>query len=329
MRVSSGRQLALLNGFDGALETLAWDDEVTLAGSFGTTQARWSLPWSPALADLDWRVMDLVAGPGDVVLAVGDGGQLALVDETGARELPVLPGGVGRTIDLGACDPSALVRGSAGEVHVACMLGDVLDVDLASGRVVPSPVRDFQVVGLVVDPDGSLLATSVRSELFARVGSGWSMVGQWPDNCYLGASVVVPSPGGDRILMTGASVAGLCTHLRNDPADRARQTRLVPPSTIQSFRDAAWSPDGRSFVAAAASGELWVFDAEDYVTRALPVPTGAGLRSVVFVDPQHVLVGSDDGELVIVDVSVAVMDLPGQLKEARKRIERAEAAGIG
>ena len=362
VRVSTGRQLALLNGFDGALEALGWDDDVTLAGSFGGTRVRWTLPWSPIPEDFDWPVMHLVSGPGGAVLAVGDGGQLVLVDQGAVRRLPALSGGgrsaaaatdagwlvavsdgesagvlvelsaageVGRTVELGACDPSALVRGSDGGVHVACMFGDVLDVNAATGQVTPFAVRDFQVMGLVVDSDGTLLATSVQSELFRRTGSGWSMVGQWAGGCVSGASVVVPSPDGDRILVTGASVAGFCTHLRNDPEDRGKQTRVVPPSSIQSFRDAAWSPDGRTLVAAAASGELWVFDAEEYITRALPLPTGEALRSVVFIDPQHVLVGSDDGELVVVDVSVAVADLPGQLTEARERIARAEAAGIG
>ena len=362
VRASTGREVAKLVGYDGMINGLEWADASTLVGRAGTTRVIWSLPQRPMLTNTGWRVNGLEAGPAGTTLVVGQGGELALVQGDVVRDLPQLAGGggllaatatpsgwlvavsdegssgrlveispvgeLGRSVDIGECDPSGLDVAESGQTVVACLLGDVAVVDVASGSVERLPVEGFQLASLLVDADDTLLATSVYSELLRWTGSDWVLTGQWAGNCVQGARVITASPDRQRILLTGNSVSGLCTQLRNDPTDRSESSRLATPPDIQAFTDAEWSSDGRTIVAVAPSGELWVFDAEHYVTRALVVPTGAALTSVSFLDPQRVLVGSIDGDLVVVDVTTAVADLAGQVAEARRRAVLAEEAGI-
>jgi len=361
IQVSTGREMAMLRGFDGALEQLEWTGDNTLAGSFGATTVVWHLQ-TPALENTGWPVRSLVQGPDGTVLAIGPTGQLALIDDSGVRYLPDLAGvgtttvptatptasgwlvtvggedsggrllelsvsgELGHSVELADCYPSSIALAGS-EVYVSCVLNDVAAVDLGSWTVRRLPVDAFQIDSLLVDTDGMLLDTSVYSELYRWSGSSWTIVGLWQSSCPSGASILAAQASGDRILVTGAG-ARYCTHLRNDPEDRASRNTLVVPSGIETIRDAVWSADGRTIAAVAASGELWIFDAEHYVTRSVTVPTGTELLSVEFLDEHTVLVGSKDGNLVVVDVSLAVADLQGQLEEAQLRLQQAAAWGI-
>lgn len=358
-RLSSGRRIGLLRGLDGEITRLEWTGEGVI-GWAGDAHARWSWAAVRRLGSTGWQTRALSAGRDGRLLLAGARGELALWDGTQLRDvapaagedwpvritetqtgwlvarngaqatgelLAVSPEGVVEgTVDLQGCLPLSLVADEA-TAYVACF-DRIIRVDLDRRLVGSLPEVEFQPSAVVLEADGTLLATSLAGELFRLTDSGWEMVGQWAAGCSSGASVVTPSPDGRRLLVTGSSIQGMCTHLRNDPTDRTAQRRLVPPRGVETFRAAAWAPNGERFAAVAASGELWVYDAEQYLTAAVTVPTGEDLVGVQFADASTVFVLGRDGELSTVDISLATADLDTWKETARERSEAAEAVGL-
>ncbi|GAA3879316.1 toll/interleukin-1 receptor domain-containing protein [Tessaracoccus defluvii] len=356
IRVDSGIELAVLRGFEGAITDLAWSDE-GLTAVAGTSTATWAQPAVTPSATTDFEVHAASMGPTGSALLVGAAGELALWDgqalahlagsipftdflsvrstgsgwvvasnteDGGGLLTPVSSSGeIGPETRLGGCEPFAMAVADSTAI-IGCFASDVLQVRLADGHSERLPVNDFQVAGLIRDTDGTLLATSVYGEFFRWTGEEWAMLGAWSTGCTFGSTILEPSPDGRRILVSGSGVSSLCTHLRNHPDDRSDQNRLVPPSGVQTIRAASWSPDGRTLAAAAASGELWLFDAEHYVTREVMVPSGLELVGVEFIDSSSVLIATRDGEILTVDVSMATADLAGQRALAEEMLIIAE-----
>ena len=362
IRVSTGREVAVLRGFDGAIEQLRWDGPAAVIGELDETVVTWSLDQSTVSAHLGWPMLALVTGSSDDALAVGNEGQLAIIaggkerglpsienadssfvaaksttagwlvatsdaDSTGTLTAVTSNGEVDGGISIGDCDPVALDSVEASTVFVGCAFSDVVLVDLTSGTAKRIPVTEFQLTNLLIDVDGTLIATSVNAEFFVWSDSKWALAGDYLSGCWQGASVMASSPDGDQILTSGSGAMG-CTQLRYSPADRSDFDSVLVPANLKTIRAVDWSPSGTHFAAVAESGELWIYDEENEVTTAVTVPTGANLRSVAFVDESTVLVGTIDGELVTVDVNIATAGRSEQLAEARRRLELAIAAGL-
>lgn len=352
IRVDSGRELAVLRGFDGSVTQLVWSNE-GLTAVAGSNTATWARPDVAPSATTDFEVHALSMGRNGSALLVGSSGELAVWDGRAlahlAQSIPftdflsVRPTGVGWVvasdteggeglltpvsssgqigpeIPLGECGPFAMAVAES-TAMIGCFSSDVLKVRLADGQSESLPVNDFQVGGLIIDVDGALLASSVYGEFFRWTGEDWTMLGSWNAGCTFGSTILESSPDGRRILVSGSGVSALCTHLRNHPDERSEQDRLVPPPGVQTIRAASWSPDGRTVAAAAASGELWLFDAEHYVTREVLVPSGVELVGVAFIDSASVLVATRDGEILRIDVSTATADLAGQRAVAEEML---------
>lgn len=356
IRIDSGKELAVLRGFEGSITDLAWSDG-RLTAIAGASTATWAQPAVPPSATTDFEVRALSMGSTGSALLVGTAGELAVWDGQALAHLTgsipfidllsVRPSGsgwviasdtedgeglltrvsgsgeVGEETMLGGCDPFAMAVADATAI-IGCFASDVLQVRLADGHSERLPIDDFQVAGLIRDADGTLLATSVYGEFFKWTGEEWAMLGLWRTGCTFGSTILESSPDGRRILVSGSGVSSLCTHLRHNPEDRSDQNRLVPPAGVQTIRAASWSPDGRTLAAAAASGELWLFDAEHYVTREVMVPSGVELVGVEFIDSSSVLIATRDGEILTVDVSMATADLAGQRALAEEMLIMAE-----
>lgn len=359
--IQSGRQVDLLRGFDGAINDLEWD-EGEIIGRAGESIARWSVSRTAVIGSFEGSLSALVFGPGGKALAIGDEGGLSLwdgelftaVDDIAqANDVPVAAatdegwivfwadrdaqgwmaeisrdGSLGPTTALGACEPRRAVSGG-GAAHLVCW-DRILEIELSSGRVdVIQRLSDglFQPDAVVYDADGSVLATSVYSSVVRWTGKEWQEVGRTASGCTQGFSVLAPSPDRTQILFTGHSVAGMCTELRTNPENRADLHRLAVPAGVQVFRGADWSPSGRFFAAAAASGEVWLFDSDYYVTADL-ISTGERLIGVTFIDSNTLVAATRDGDVISIDITAAAAEFEDQLIEAERRLVLARDSSV-
>lgn len=366
---ASGEAVATLRGLEGAVDRIDLTDPGKPAAGAGRIEAVWTLPAVSVLASDDSWYVGLAANPERTrFLASARGGTVTLIKGTtsvthrriaGADTLGSGAVWIGNTwvaaaydrneraflVQLSAdgdelrrvslpegCTPPSLVATSPTEVGVPCpsqSLVRLVDLVTGEGRSVGVPV---QAVSGIRDVGGALLVWSVHGQGARSEGPGKARLldGGWVSGCTESTGIVRATDDGRRIVVTGEGVANFCTRIYPNPEDRTEAARLASMDpALRYARGAAWSPDGSTVALAFTSGDLWLFDAETYYTRAIIRVAGSELRGISFLpDGKTVLAVTRDGRVLLVDVSLAVAASAERLAEAERRLKIGVQGGL-
>ena len=365
VRMPEGRTTAVLRGLDGAVDRLRWDGSSRVVGSAGTIAATWQLQ-GEVLAESESWFMGLAASPDrSRALAVGREGTYTLIegkrvgspvpvptmarayavtwandawaisgedyDGNGTVTVVAKDGTPGRTWPLKGCVPASLAPGQGSTVLLPCPLDfGVKILDLATGEI-----RDVdassQPVTAVVDQDGSIITGGHNSEMMRVPPAGQPALARpWSSLCSGGASTLVQSSDRSRLVVGGQGPSG-CVTVLPDPTSRSTAHLIVPPgrTAFAFLRAATWTQDGSILVTGWASGEVWFFDADQYVTSVVVTPSGTAIRGVAFnADESELLAVTRAGEILSLPTNVALASFDERLRLAEQRLQIGIEGGL-
>lgn len=360
----TGVMVKNLRGLAGSATGLSWSSDDELVASDGTFRATWQThsaklvaqtgSWFTQMASTSDRSASLAvsrdgsyvivegthvtvpqtipgASQGGSVGWVGDRWAVGTVDRAGKGALTTLTvdGNATGRIDLRDCQPLWIAPGPDKQTGLVTCARDFgyRTVDLASKRVVRTPM-ETQSTSIMTGANGDVLVGGYRSELM-RVHDGKAeMLGPWRTSCAFGAEMMVPNKDGSKAFVGGQSARSGCAQILH-PHDLSRQSTIFLDSpSMDRARAAAWAGDGTTLAVGFASGEVWIFDTEDYFTRQITVPSGAEIRGLAFsADDTSLTAVTREGEVLSIPVTLALADDATRLAEAKRRLQIGVQAG--